>query len=766
MNKKVLLFVRFSILSLTVIVLSSSFLFSSFFSFASYVEAATPPDDEYTTDENTLKSVTAPGVLANDTGSTVQSVDDTSTIGIVTWGSDGSFTYDPNNQFEYLSFGTTATDAFQYSTDVVGEDPTVTIIINGVNDPPTAVNDTPTTDEDTPLSGIAVLSNDTDPDTGDVLSVSSFDDATTIGTVTLNLDDTFDYNPNGQFESLGFGDSTTDSFSYTITDGNGGNDTATVTITINGVNDPPVVSNFAKTGPEDTDVTFAATDFINNFTDPDLDILVQVQVKSLPTNGTLKLNTTPVALNQEILAVNLDSLVFTPDPNWNGSTSFTWNASDGQTYALLDATVSITIDNLNDPPTISNITNQSTNEDTTTSPIGFTINDLETPPEFLSLLKASSNTTLTPASSIVFGGSGTNRTVTITPAADLVGSSTITVTVSDGTLTAFDTFTLTVNPVNDPPSFTKGADQTLNEDPGPIIVSNWATAILPGPADEAGQTLIFLVTNDNPSLFSTAPAINSAGTLTFTPAANANGVANVTVTLKDSGGTANGGNDTSAPQTFTITVNPANDAPVALSDPYSVKSGDPLNVDAPGVLDNDEDVDGDSITAQIVSQPSNGTVDLKPDGSFSYNPDSGFTGVDIFTYQAYDGALYSDVTDVEIDVYDGTKPRVEFIAPVESGDQFDVYDQIVCLKVDAEDDIEVDRVRFYWWDKVKSKYVELGVDEDPPFEWCFDTSVLHLEFNQIFAEAYDNSGNISSRKWIWLYKVADARRLFLPFVGR
>ncbi|MEJ2265786.1 MAG: hypothetical protein P8X95_20265, partial [Anaerolineales bacterium] len=105
-------------------------------------------------------------------------------------------------------------------------------------------------------------------------------------------------------------------------------------------------------------------------------------------------------------------------------------------------------------------------------------------------------------------------------------------------------------------------------------------------------------------------------------------------------------------------------------------------------------------------------------------------------------------------------------APVETGDQLDVYNQIVCLQVDAKDDVKIDRVRFYWWDSVKGKYVELGVDEDPPFERCFDTAVLNLEFNQIFAEAYDNSGNISSRKWIWLYKVADARRLFLPVVSR
>src|SRR6185369_8612470 len=104
--------------------------------------------------------------------------------------------------------------------------------------------------------------------------------------------------------------------------------------------------------------------------------------------------------------------------------------------------------------------------------------------------------------------------------------------------------------VNDAPSFTKGADQTVNEDAGAQTVNNWATAISAGPADESGQTLTFQVTNNtNASLFSAGPAISSGGTLTYTPAANANGSATITINLKDNGGTANGGVDTSASQT-------------------------------------------------------------------------------------------------------------------------------------------------------------------------------------------------------------------------
>ena len=93
-------------------------------------------------------------------------------------------------------------------------------------------------------------------------------------------------------------------------------------------------------------------------------------------------------------------------------------------------------------------------------------------------------------------------------------------------------------------------------------MAGWATAISAGPADEAGQTLTFNVTNNtNPALFSVRPAVAATGTLTYTPAANAVGTATITLTLQDNGGTANGGVDTSAPQTFTITVTGVNDAP-------------------------------------------------------------------------------------------------------------------------------------------------------------------------------------------------------------
>ena len=124
---------------------------------------------------------------------------------------------------------------------------------------------------------------------------------------------------------------------------------------------------------------------------------------------------------------------------------------------------------------------------------------------------------------------------------------------------------VTVTCVNDAPSFTKCADQTVLEDSGTArahIVSGWATAISTGPTDENGQQLTFEDTNNtNSSLFSTQPSVSSNGTLTYTLASDANGEAMVTLKLNDDGGTDNGGVDTSATQTFKITVTPVNDAP-------------------------------------------------------------------------------------------------------------------------------------------------------------------------------------------------------------
>ena len=153
---------------------------------------------------------------------------------------------------------------------------------------------------------------------------------------------------------------------------------------------------------------------------------------------------------------------------------------------------------------------------------------------------------------------------------DEYGSATLSVYVMDdgGTadggadMSATQTVTITITPVNDVPSFTAGPDQTVLEDVGPQVVSAWAIALSTGPPNEAHQTLTFTVTTDNDSLFSTLPFVDGmTGDLSYEVAQHANGSATLTVYVMDDGGTANGGVDTSGTQTVTVSVSPVNDEP-------------------------------------------------------------------------------------------------------------------------------------------------------------------------------------------------------------
>ena len=246
-----------------------------------------------------------------------------------------------------------------------------------------------------------------------------------------------------------------------------------------------------------------------------------------------------------------------------------------------------------------------------------------------------------------------NGSFTYTPTANWFGTEHFTYRAKDGTYrSTVATVTVTVRPVNDAPSFAEGPDQTVNQDSGAASVAGWATAISRGPSNEAGQALTFQVTADtNAGLFAAGPAVSSTGRLTFTPAAGASGTSDVTLVLEDDGGTAHGGADTSAPQTFTVTVVRNNGAPSAGADSFTALEDGALAPAAPGVLANDSDPDGDTMTASLVSGPEHAaTFTLNADGSFAYTPDADFCGSDGFTYKAGDGTLQSAAATVSLTV--------------------------------------------------------------------------------------------------------------------
>ena len=142
-----------------------------------------------------------------------------------------------------------------------------------------------------------------------------------------------------------------------------------------------------------------------------------------------------------------------------------------------------------------------------------------------------------------------------------------------GALTT-QTVDIYVNNVNDAPSFTLGGDRTSLEDGGEEFVGGWVTDISAGPPDEAGQVLTFTLTPADPSLFEVPPAIDpGTGAFTYTPVPDANGSTEVSVVLSDDGGVEDGGDDTSATQTFTVTIEPVNDEPFLVGNDTNVLEG-------------------------------------------------------------------------------------------------------------------------------------------------------------------------------------------------
>lgn len=494
-------------------------------------DAPIAQDDQYVTVEDTTLTIPAPGVLVNDSdvdGDVLTAVLVSNPgNGTVALNSNGGFTYVPNSNFSGVDFFTyRATDGLLSSTIA-----TVTITVTPENDPPIARDDAYTAAEDAPLTVATpgVLANDSDPD-GDTLT-AILATGPSHGTLALNPNGSFGYTPNADFNGI-------DSFTYQANDGVTNSGIATVTITVTGTNDPPVARDDQYSTSENTVLSVAVPGVLTNDTDVEGDTL-SANLVSSPTNGALVLNTN-------------GSFVYTPNTNFHGLDSFTYRANDGMADST-PATVLIDVIPNPQPPDTNNWTGKSftLREDTllAIAPPGVLrgIRDVNGSPLTAALVRAITNGTL---SLNLDGG------FDLTPLTNFFGSDTFEFAVSDifsnRVVLAVD---VTVLPVNDTPSFSKGGSFRLPQNAGPQSVANWASDISPGPANESDQSVTFQVSNDNNALFAVQPAIAVDGTLTFTPAAGASGLATVTVIARDDGGTADGGMDTSAPQTFAISLN-------------------------------------------------------------------------------------------------------------------------------------------------------------------------------------------------------------------
>src|ERR1051326_3126729 len=447
----------------------------------------------------------------------------------------------PNPTVSYTSPSTTGSLSFKQANNVTGS-AVVTVTVNDEqasnnpfsrsftfrakssgNTPPTISSiasqvtseDTPTAaipftigDSSTPATSLtlaAIASNPSLTPVADVVFGGSGSSRTVTITPALNQ----------------FGTSTITIF---VTDTAFGSIRTNFLLTVNPVNDPPTISTVP-----DQIISENATAGPINFTVGD----VETPVGNLIVTGS---SSNPSLIPNANLIFGGSganrALLIRPATNQIGSATVTLNVSDGSASA--SANFLVTVNLLNSAPVLSSIPDQSVNEDTPTLPIQFTVGDAEMPAVSLTVSGSSSNPVLIPVSNINFGGSASNRSLTIPPASNQFGSAIITIAVTDsnGGSTS-NSFVLSVNPVNDPPFLDPIADQEINQNAPPQIIN--LTGISAGPNET--QVLAISAQSSTPGLIPdpsvnyTSP--NSAGTLSYAPVPGASGVATITVTVND-----------------------------------------------------------------------------------------------------------------------------------------------------------------------------------------------------------------------------------------
>lgn len=456
-------------------------------------------------------------------------------------------------------------------------------------------------------------------------------------------------------------------------------DVQTFVINVTPVNDAPVADAFNATVDEDSSVVVQAADvLVGDLPGPTPDEfgqsirMTQIQRTSLK-GGVI------VPVFDLVDPSRIVSFSYSPPLNLNGVDTVLYVVTDnGAPERSGTGTITLTINPINDPPAFNRGADQMVNEDAPAISIPNWATGIVAGPPSAADELASQTVSFTvvaakPEWFAVQPAVSSQGTLTYTLANDVNGSTTVVVTaIDDGPSTganinysAPQTFTIDIAPVNDPPVFTAGPIVTVEEDAG-AYSNPWATDIAaaagllatpPTATDEAAQLLQFEVAVDKPQLFSVQPRINSSGILEFTTAKDAFGTALVVATLVDNGPASALDSPRSTPQTLTISITPTNDAPLARDDNYSTFENSILNVQAPGILANDTDVDLHAIQVVAGSFASDlgAKVTLNADGSLTYDPtevlvfrqlNQGQTISDTFVYRIADveGALSNEAT--------------------------------------------------------------------------------------------------------------------------
>lgn len=425
----------------------------------------------------------------------------------------------------------TANDTFVVTVNAVNDLPSITEIasLSIREDASTPALSFKVSDVETPLGGLIVTASSSNPLLVPVANIVVSGTAASRSVVVTPA-------------ANQFGVAT---ITLSVTDADNGVSSGTFVVTVAGVNDTPALDAISgRSIPEDAGPQTVLLSGISGGAPNETNSLSVIVTSSNP-----RLIPNPPAFTH--LTGSTNSFVFTPVANSNGTAILTVTLNDGgASNNIITRTFGVTVTAVNDPPTISGLANQAVNEDGATAALPFIVRDVESAPTLLTVSGTSSDSNLVPASNIVFGGSGSNRTIAITPAPDQFGSATITVLVRDASATNSASFLLTVNPVNDLPSISEVTNRTTFEDVATNITFTVADK-------ETGQgALVLSASSSNPALISefTFGGTTSNRVVSVRPATNQSGSATITLAVTDGDG---GSNTTS----FALSVIPVNDPP-------------------------------------------------------------------------------------------------------------------------------------------------------------------------------------------------------------
>lgn len=512
--------------------------------------------------------------------------------GSVSLNSNGNFTYTPNLNFNGSDSFTFRSNDGQLNSNIA----TVSINLTSVNDAPVAQNGNFLINEDQVLNN-NLLASDVDS----VMLTYTIVTNPTKGSVAVTPAGAFTYTPNQN-------QSGSDSFTFKVNDGNLDSNIATISISIAPQNDAPILSNMSLTTLEDTGVS---SNFI--FSDPDGPSIGPWTILSGPNKGVV--NITDVATG---------AFTYTPNANENGSDSFQVRVSDSLSNSNI-ATISISITPVNDAPVASNGS--------------FSVNPGQSYSGALIASDVDGNSL-----TYLIVTSPNKGTIIVNPntgsftyQANLLstGTDSFTFRVNDGNLNSnIATVSVNLNLVNQAPVALSQSFSTFED----TALSGQLSA-----TDINGDSLTYLAVAQPANGILT---VNPNGSFTYVPNANYNGSDSFTFKAND-------GQLDSNVATIFLNVQPVNDAPVALSQSYSVTQTQPFSGQT-----NATDVDSVSLTYSLINNVSQGVLTFNTNGSFTYTANANASGVDSFTFKANDGQLDSNIATISFNVNGFNQPPV------------------------------------------------------------------------------------------------------------